>query len=113
MPGTMKFPRTISRGPLKGRTFETWGAYSKALNSLREARDEVGAPALPGPESVFEVFVKSGTFEMKMTGDPRDRAQVKQAGSMLASLTDGRHSNKGGKNGSTGKRQAGSSAQAS
>lgn len=83
------WPRTISRGPFKGRRFESNGAYMKALAELKAAPGSKNGKAIPGDDQYFEFKLVTGRLEMTVTGDPRNGDDVDAVVNILAQYGSG------------------------
>jgi hypothetical protein len=69
---TMKFPKTMKQGKLKGRHFDTYTEYAEALRELK-----VTKPSKPrNPDWRFVLHLTAGSLEIEITGDPRKTEDV-------------------------------------
>lgn len=72
---TMTYPRVMKRGPFKGRTFDTAKDHAAAKRTLTKGG--------PGDSFKFVLTVTIGSFESRITGDPRSLADVNRATDLL------------------------------
>jgi hypothetical protein len=72
---TMTYPRTMTRGPLKGRTFESAADHRKAKAAAAK-RTTRKTPVVKGGAEQFTLVVVSGSAEVRVLGDPRSPADV-------------------------------------
>jgi hypothetical protein len=80
---TMTYPRTMTRGPLKGRTFKDAAAHRKAKAAAAKKGARRRVPVLKGGAERFTLDVVSGSAEVVVTGDPRSPADVDLAVAVL------------------------------
>lgn len=70
MPAPNHFPRVISRGPLRGRKFDTQSEYTAAIQEHHRKRH------LKEDAYKFTLRLVFGSLEVEIVGDPRKPEDV-------------------------------------
>lgn len=76
---TMTWPRTITRGPLKGRVFVSQAEYQKEITRLKNHPSSINVD-----DYYFEFTLVKGSVKFTVIGDPRKGDDVDQVLDILA-----------------------------
>lgn len=74
--GANDFPRTMTKGLFRGRTFQTWAEYQQALKGVRDptvARRKAPAPQVE--VGSYRIEVRTDTTHIVVEGEVGDDVQ--------------------------------------